>query len=324
MEEPPPDVALGDRSEEEVLAAVLPAFAAVPGVLVGPGDDAAVLDLSPGPVVATTDSMVRGQDWVDAWSTARDVAAKCLTQNLADIAAMGATPTSLLVSIAADPATPLAWLVDFAAELGSRAAARRVGVVGGDLSSASAGTIVVAVTALGRLDGRDPVCRGGAAAGDVVAVRGSLGRSAAGLLLLQRDGAGPDPAYPDLVAAHLRPEAPVVDGVVAADAGATAMIDVSDGLLRDADRVGRASGVLVDLERARLEPFVAALRGAVGDEAALECVLAGGEEHSLLAMFPGPDDVPAGWAVLGTVREGRGVAVDGVVTAPRGWDHFAG
>ena len=322
-----PGPTLAEVSEEEVLAAILPSFVATERELVGPGDDAAVLDLRPGPVVATTDAMVRGQDWLDEWSSPADVAVKCLTQNLADVAAMGAVPTSLLVTLAADRATPVRWLADFAAELGTRAEAAGVGVVGGDLSSAPQGTLVVSVTALGDLQGRDAVCRDGASPGDLVAVRGSLGRSAAGYRLLRRGALPGEPgttAYPELLAAHLRPVAPIAEGVVAARAGATAMIDLSDGLLRDADRVGRASGVLVDLAESALAPFVAALEPAVGEDEARECVLAGGEEHSLLATFPSADAVPAGWAVLGAVREGRGVALDGVLTAPRGWDHFAG
>lgn len=318
-EQNPPTLA--DLSEESLLAAILPSFAAAARDVVGPGDDAAVLVFERGPVVATTDSMVRGRDWLDEWSTPADVAVKCLTQNLADVAAMGAVPTSLLVSIAADPATPVAWMRDFAAALGQSAESAGVSVVGGDLSSAPAGTVVLSVTALGDLEGRAPVCRDGATAGDLIAVRGSLGRSGAGLWLLGRGAREVDPG---LVAAHLRPLGPVADGVVAADAGATSMIDVSDGLLRDADRVARASAVLLALDSARLRPFVDALASAVGEAVALECVLAGGEEHSLVATFPAGGPVPAGWAVIGSVRDGSGVSLDGIPTPPRGWDHFAG
>ena len=96
---------LGEVSEEGLLRSIFPFFAAQPGTVVGPGDDAAVLACS-GQVVATTDSMVRGRDWLDEWSSAADVGAKLLTQNLADVAAMGGTPTSILVTLVADPATP--------------------------------------------------------------------------------------------------------------------------------------------------------------------------------------------------------------------------
>lgn len=317
---------LRDVSEEQVLAEILPAFAATGLEVVGPGDDAAVLAAPHGTLVATTDSMVRGRDWLDEWSTPEDVAVKCLTQNLSDVAAMGARPTAVLVSLAADPATPLEWVRRFAAELGRVAASVGVSVAGGDLSSAPAGTLLVAVTALGDLVG-DPVRRDGARPGDVVAVRGTLGRSGAGLRLL-RAGRGSEPAAADLVRVHVAPPGAYGDGVVAASAGATAMIDLSDGLLRDLDRVARASGVLADLSAAALGADHDVLAPLVGAQDAWEDVLAGGEEHSLLATFPAPADVPRGWRVIGTVRptagEPPGVALDGVRQEPRGWDHFAG
>ncbi len=325
------DATLADVDEERLLAAIFPSFAGAGRDLVGPGDDAAVVMVRSGSIVATTDSMVRGRDWLDGWSSASDVAVKCLTQNLADVAAMGATPTSLLLSLVADPATPVAWVAELAHTFGTEASAHGVTVVGGDLSSAPAGTLVVSVTAFGELYGRDPVCRDGAAPGDVVAVRGSLGRSGAGLSLLQSGAADPaaaDDLVRDLVQAHLAPRGPVADGVVAADHGATAMIDISDGLLRDLDRVARASDVVIGLDEAVLARFAAALTPAVGADVALECVLSGGEEHSLLATYPRAEDVPRGWVVIGSVAdragERPGVAVAGIPTAPRGWDHFAG
>src|SRR6476661_3229002 len=177
---------LAQVSEGALLAEIFPYFAAHDGLLIGPGDDAAVIATS-GSVVATTDAMVRGRDWVDEWSTAADVATKAFTQNVADVAAMGAVPTSLLVTLVADPQTPVQWAVDFARTLGGLADAAGVAVAGGDLSSAPAGTVMVSITALGDLQGRDPVLRSGARPGDTVAVCGTLGRSAAGLALLQQD-----------------------------------------------------------------------------------------------------------------------------------------
>jgi thiamine-monophosphate kinase len=313
--------ALADLSEGELLAEIFPFFAPSPAVPVGPGDDAAVLATGQR-TVATTDSMVRGRDWLDAWSTPADVATKVLTQNLADVAAMGAVPTAVLVSLMADPRTPADWAVDFARAFGEQAAAAGVAVVGGDLSSAPADVLVVSVTALGDLDGREPVLRSGARPGDAVAVCGTLGRSAAGLALLEA-GADPRTEPPGTRAAclahHLRPHAPVRAGRAAADAGATAMIDLSDGLLRDGHRVAAASGVRLALSPAGLHEDVAALIEVVGGRA-LECVLAGGEEHSLLATFAG--EVPDGWRTIGEVVAGEGVTLEGVVQQPRGWDHF--
>jgi thiamine-monophosphate kinase len=274
---------------------------------------------------------------VDEWSSGADVAAKALTQNLADVAAMGGRPTAVLIALMADPAVEVDWVLDFARELGTRAAEAGVAVAGGDLSSAPAGVLAVAVTALGDLPGR-PVLRSGARPGDVVAVCGTLGRSAAGLELLQaraardehgaggqgrgaREAQGWSGAAAECVAHHLRPTTPLAAGPQAAASGATAMLDVSDGLLRDGSRLAAASGVRVALDSALLAPDVDVLREVVGD-GALECVLAGGEEHSLLATFGG--ELPPGWRALGRVEEGEGVTLDGEPQQPRGWDHFAG
>ena len=312
---------LADVSEGELLRRIFPFFAASPSLSVGPGDDAAVL-LTGSTTVATTDSMVRGRDWLDKWSSPGDVAAKLLTQNLADVAAMGATSTAILVSLVAEPATSLDWAVEFARTLGEQAAILGVAVAGGDLSSAPEGVLMVSVTALGDLGGRQPVLRSGARPRHVVAVNGTLGRSAAGLALLQ---AGADPrdvmdGIPgSCLAHHLRPVAPLAAGPEAARAGASAMIDLSDGLLRDGHRIAEASGVRLALSPTGLRDDHAALEPVVGD-AAWECVLAGGEEHSLLATFA--RGVPDGWRTIGVVEAGEGVTLDGVVQQPRGWDHF--
>ena len=101
------------------------------------------------------------------------------------------------------------------------------------------------------------------------------------------------------------------------------MLDVSDGLLRDGGRIARASGVCLDLEGAAIAADVLALAPLLGEAAALDFVLAGGEEHSLLATFPSAE-LPPGWRALGTVREGKGISLDGRVQRQRGWDHFAG
>ncbi|MFV0461864.1 MAG: thiamine-phosphate kinase [Nostocoides sp.] len=315
---------LGQYSEEEVLDTLLALLPTSGGKDVGPGDDGAVLSLS-GPLIATTDSMVRGTDWRDDWSSPADVASKCLTQNLADVAAMGAQPRSVLLSLVADPATPFAWVVDFARAFGQAARRAGVDVAGGDLSGAPSGTLMLSVTAFGQLAGQAPVLRSGAQPGDVVALAGTLGMSGAGLLLLQSRSM-PDQARTDsaLIAAHLSPRAPIEQGPVAAAAGAHAMIDISDGLLRDADRIGRASGVLVDLRVAALAPFAHPLTEALSADDALECVLTGGEEHSLLACFPDGMPLPPGWQVIGRIRPGLGVALDGEPAVAAGWDHFAG
>ena len=320
----PADTRLADLSEEEVLAATLPAFGAPPStVSVPPGDDAAVLAAPDGRVVATTDSMVRGRDWRDDWSTPQDVGRKLVAQNVADVAAMGARPTGLLVAIACDPATPLSWVVGLGEGVAYAASRAGCAVVGGDLSSAPPGVVIVAVTALGDLEGRDPVVRSGAQVGDVVAASGPLGRSGAGLVqLLAGETGGPD----DLRAWHRAPVCDVEAGVLAARSGASSMIDISDGLVRDLGRVARASGVTVALDGEALRARLVAgpVAEGVGEEEGLRQVLAGGEEHTLVATFA-PGDVPAGWVEIGTVAEGEpGVTLNGAVPEVTGWDHFRG
>lgn len=315
---------LSDLTEEELLAGIFPLLAGEdPGVLVGPGDDTAWVAAPDGRFLATTDAVVRGSDWLDEWSSGADVGHKVVAQNVADIAAMGGVPSGLLVTVAADPATSVAWVLDLARGIGEATAAAGTVVVGGDLSGAPAGTVMVSVTAFGSTEGRQPILRSGARPGDVVAVAGSLGRSGAGWALL-RDGR--EDEAPDLVATHRRPTPPLAEGPRAAASGAHAMIDLSDGLVRDAGRIAAASGVLIDLDEDALAPHIAALVPVVGEDEARACVLRGGEEHSLLATF---SEAPSGWHVLGMVRDlleagvpAPGVRVGGVEQSGGGWDHF--
>jgi thiamine-monophosphate kinase len=184
--------------------------------------------------------------------------------------------------------------------------------------------LTIAVTAFGDLEGRTPVLRSGARPGDVIAHAGARGDAARGLALLferATDASGePDPdatarvraEFPGLVSAQLAPAPPVFAGVVAAIAGATAMLDVSDGLARDALRVARASGVDLDFASERLgaEPHIA---------------LAGAEDHGLLATFPPDAAIPAPFEPVGRVVAGDGVVrVDGEIAGTGGWDPYAG
>ena len=287
--------------------------------LVGIGDDAAVLRAPDARVVATMDLLVEGRHFRRDWSSAVDVGSKAAAQNLADIAAMGAAPTALLVGFATPGDVPAAWARDLVRGLAQESARAGASVAGGDVSSA--GTIMIAVTALGDLAGRDPVTRGGAQPGDQLAVAGRLGRSAAGLALLE---AGlTRPAGP--VAAHRRPKPPYRSGPQAAALGATSMIDTSDGLVQDLGHVAAASGVRIDIETARLadDPQLRAAAAALGHADWLGWALAGGEDHALVATFAASTELPGDWSVIGSVSTGSGVRVDG--RSPRGrggWDHF--
>lgn len=330
---------LGGRGEEGVLADVVAAYADLPtgGVLVGPGDDTALLAVRRGAVLATTDTVVRDRDWRDDWSSPQDVGVKVVTQNLADLAAMGGRGTGLLVALVAPASLPVAWGRGLAEGIARAAGLAGVPVLGGDLSSTVGDVVMVAVTALGELGAgvETPVLRSGARPGDVLAVSGGLGRSAAGLEMLS-DGRldGEDDLERALLAHHRRPLTDLGQGPAAARAGATSMIDVSDGLVRDGDRVARASGVALVLDDGAVDRLAGALVPAVGEPVARRCVLSGGEEHELLATFTEPSAVPAGWTVLGRVAAaGDGGAVDrpgvwwrGERLDPSrgGWDHFGG
>ncbi|GGB39808.1 thiamine-monophosphate kinase [Flexivirga endophytica] len=318
MTQAPDTRTLADVDEQELLDTVLPRFAASDDVLIGPGDDTALLRVRSGASLATTDTMVLGRDWLDEWSDGADVGHKLVVQNVADIAAMGGRCTGLLVTLVADEGTRLQWVADFTT--GVAAAARDAGtvVVGGDLSSAPAGTRMVSITAFGELDHVEPVLRSGARPGDVLAVHGTLGRAAAGLLLLQR---GTVETNTNLVQAQRRPSTAYEQGPAAARAGATAMLDISDGLLRDGGRIARASGVRLDIDPAALAGDIQALTAAVGAADAETCVLTGGEEHSLLATFPS-GTLPSGWRVIGVVTAGSGITVGGQEHVRVGWDHF--
>jgi thiamine-monophosphate kinase len=290
-----------------------------PGTIVGIGDDAAVLAAPDSRVVASVDLLVEGRHFRRDWSGPVDIGGKAAVQSLADIAAMGAVPTALLVGLAAPGDLPVSWAEGLATGLAQESARAGASVAGGDVSEAPA--ITLSVTALGDLAGAAPVTRAGARPGDLVAVAGSLGLSAGGLALLQAGRSGPA----SLLAAYRWPQPPYDAGPEAARLGATSMIDISDGLGQDLGHVAAASGVLIDIESARLDPGQAlrAAADALGGLDPLDWVLAGGEDHCLAATFPPGTDLPERWAVIGQVTEGRGVRLDARPSGRlSGWNHF--
>ncbi len=310
-------VTLETAGELAVLARIFPRLPAAASALLGPGDDAAVVAAPDGRFVVTTDMMIDGPDFRLAWSTPHDLGWKAAASNLADIAAMGAVPTALVVAIAAPADSPVALLEGIADGLrdACRALAPGCGVVGGDLSVTA--TLTIAVTAFGDLEGRQPVLRSGASPGDVVAVAGVLGEAAASLRLLFAEAVDPV-GIPDAqlaarlrprTAAQLAPTPPISAGRAAAVAGATAMLDLSDGLAIDSGRLARASGVGID--------FAAESLGT--DPAG---ALAGGEDHSLLATFPANLSLPSGFRQIGVCISGVGLTVDGKPHDTAGWDPY--
>ncbi|MFI6536233.1 AIR synthase related protein [Nonomuraea sp. NPDC050547] len=400
-----------------------------PGVLLGPGDDAAVVTAPDGRVVVSTDLLVEGRHFRRDWSSGYDVGRKAAAQNLADIAAMGATPTSMVVALGMPADLPLSWVDELTLGFRDECALVGASVVGGDLARSD--TVVIGVTALGTLSGQAPVTRSGAKPGQLVAISGRLGHAAAGLALLESghlppsptpapttpppatsgsantSPPAPDPTDPlrptpdpdrsppapmgppsgptpltsasmgpgssvpgvggagrsgawsagsgprgiashavvageavpeagtgavgveglllEAVEGHRRPRPPYRSGPEAARLGASAMMDVSDGLLQDLGHIAKASGVRIVLDPAAFavdEPVLAAAKELGADP--LDWVLAGGEDHALVAVFPSEVRLPPEWRIVGRIEAGEGVTVTGRDDGPRGWDHFQG
>jgi thiamine-monophosphate kinase len=283
-------------------------------VLLGPGDDAALVSAGDGRTVVSTDVLVQDRHFRLDWSTPHDVGRKAIAQNAADIEAMGARPTAFVVGFGAPGDTPAALVDALADGLWDEAGRVGAGIVGGDLVSCP--QWVLSVTVLGDLEGRAPVLRSGAKAGSVLAVTGELGRSAAGYALWHNGIAG----FDELRRRHLVPQPPYGQGAAAAGAGAQAMIDVSDGLIGDLRHIAEASGVSIDLSTAALGADRDALTAAAAAAGAdpWPWVLSGGEDHALVASFAGP--APAGWRIIGRVLDGPArVLVDG-----QEWRGYAG
>jgi thiamine-monophosphate kinase len=314
------DATLADLGEFSVIDALTAIFEQGDHVDVGPGDDAAVLWCDDDQVLVSTDLMVEDRHFRRAWSEAADVGHRAAAQNLSDINAMGGRAHSLTVGLAVPPDLPVAWLLDFARGFAEECALVGASVVGGDLTRGDA--IVVAVTVIGRCR-IDPVLRSGAEPGDVVAIAGRQGWAAGGLAVLSRGFRSPRA----LVDAHRRPQPPYDAGPAAADAGATAMLDVSDGLLGDLAHLARASGVSIDVRREALEvpEALRSVAAATGSDPT-ELVLTGGDDHALVATFPADAEVPAAFRVIGSVSaagDAPAVTVDGAVhEGAGGWTHF--
>jgi thiamine-monophosphate kinase len=312
---------VGALGEFGLIDAVVGRFATTPDVLLGPGDDAAVVAAPDGRVVATSDLLVEGRHFRRDWSSAFDVGRKAAAQSLADVVAMGARPTALLIGLGVPPDLPAAWATGLADGLAHECALVGATVVGGDVVRSD--TVVVAVTALGDLEGRAPVTRSGARPGDVVALAGRSGWAAAGLAVLGRGFRSPRV----LADAHRVPAPPYAAGRAAALGGATSMIDVSDGLVQDAGHLADASGVVIALDTGRIaiDPPVAEAAAAFNSDP-LVWVLGGGDDHALLATFAPGSVLPTGFVEVGEVVAGEpSVLVDGATwTGAAGYEHFAG
>ncbi len=345
---------IGQLSEAELLASFLPIIDQhnkrvlakgrqhKPSMQLGPGDDCALLDLTEASTAVTIDSLTENQDFRQVWPCGQvtrgyDLGWKLASQNLADLAAMGAQPVSLLVSLGLPAEQPLDWLCDFAQGLVDscwQQGATSCTVSGGDLGKSR--EISATATALGRVLGR-PITRSAARDKDILAFNGHLGLAAAGLALLEQ------PKEPDknqsvltrAIEQQLRPQAAILAGQTAGSC-AHAMLDISDGLLRDADRLAQASGLTISIESSRLAAALELLKPvarwllpeAGAEELEQECLtwaLTGGEDHAMLACFA-PAELAEGFWPLGVCHKteaSAGVLLDGLQPRQLGWDHFA-
>ncbi|AWH95704.1 thiamine-phosphate kinase [Dietzia psychralcaliphila] len=316
---------VAEVGEAGVLAVLSGPGDAYTGDPVGNGDDAAVLGPAAATVV-TTDMLVEGTHFRLDLTTWRDIGRRAVAQNVSDVLAMGADCSRVLVALAVPGETTMEQIRELAAGIHGEAARSGAVVVGGDLTSAH--LVVVSVTAIGTLpEGARPLRIDGAAPGDRVALTGEPGRSAAGLaLLLAGHADGP------LQQAHRVPVPPIGSGRAARLAGATSLTDVSDGLMRDLSGMARASGVAADLvvDALPVDPRLGEAAAILGrpDPGAqvMDWILDGGEDHGLLGTFPTDSDVPAGFTVIGTIRDGDPgeVSLDGHPRTPGGWDSARG
>jgi thiamine-monophosphate kinase len=330
ISEPPTSARVADLGEFGLIARVTARLNTSPrGVLVGPGDDAAVVAAPDGRVVVTTDVMVERRHFRRDWSSSYDVGRRAAARSLADVVAMGATPTALVVALAVPGDLPVAWVDGLADGLRDECELLSAVVAGGDMAAAH--DVTLAVTALGDLGGAAPVTRGGARIGDVVVVAGRLGFAAAGLALLQ---AGHGEA--DLAEAHKRPQVPYAAALRLAKLGATSMIDVSDGLVADLGHVAKASKVRIELasDDLPLAPELVEAGLALGVDPR-GWVAGGGDDHAFAATLPSdlalravatladlPEPIP--FAQIGRVVAGDGVVfIDETPPGAPGHDHFS-
>lgn len=310
---------VGELGEQRVLARILQHLRPGKRVLLGPGDDCAILHTS-NETVITTDTMIEGHDFRLDWHTPKELGWKLAATNLSDVASMGATPTALTLAVACPEQTTVRFLEEIAQGMQHACDELAPGcsVAGGDLAQAP--ILMGAVTALGTLEGIPAVTRDGACPGDTVVYTGELGLAGLGLEALLRDGASARHNAGRAVSAHLTPVPPIQQGATLARAGATSMMDVSDGLSLDAARLGRASGVTVHLQESLLQQYFGQQQGTL---VPLRSMLTGGEDHGLLATLPPDHAVPPGVYPIGTVEERTTeLLLDGEPFTPAGWDTF--
>jgi len=291
-------------------------------VLLGLGDDAAIVQLDSSRVVASTDMLVEGQHFKKDWSSARDIGHRAAAANLADIIATGATPTALLIGLAIPGTTKVDWLIELVDGICEEAALVNAAVVGGDTTKSE--NLTISITALGNISdaglSQAPLKRSGAEPGNLVIMAGRLGWAEAGLSALRRGFKSPK----IVCDAHRRPKVPYFAGTIAKDF-VSSMIDVSDGLLQDLGHIAKASEVHIDIKTTALIPEQEILDVAAAlNVDPMIWVMSGGDDHAFVATLPRSRQVPDGFKVIGEVFKGEAqVTIDGKhFLGPKGHDHF--
>ncbi len=266
--------------------------------IVDTGDDAAVIGFGTARVAMSIDLFIEERHFRTDWSSGIDIGRRSAAAAMADICAMGTSPTTLLVGIAAPRETSLNLIREIFTGLTDEAAVAGARVVGGDVSSAN--QIFIAITALGLCPKKGVTTRGGAKVGDIVAINGRTGQGAAGLRVLQRGLRSPR----TLVESYRYPTIDYTAGLRARESGAHAMIDVSDGLVADLGHIAVASGVRIDIDSTSLEltEDLVSAAAAFGLDP-LQWALTGGDDHALVAVFSPNADLPNGFSVIGNVYE---------------------
>jgi thiamine-monophosphate kinase len=330
-----------DLTEDQLVAAVAKVLSGeAPGVLLGVGDDAALVEPGRGSMVLTTDMLLEGVHFDLGAIAPTDLGAKSIVVNVSDVAAMGGSPRYAVVSLGVPPTVETAWLIELYGGMRAACDEYALSLVGGDTNRAD--RVTIAVTVIGEVAPNSAVRRDGARPGDLVGVTGSLGAAAGGFLLSRLPPpklgrALGEPWGRALLEALHRPIARVGEGQTLAQEGATAMMDLSDGLAKDLSRLCAASGCGARI-RTDAVPVADALLAAADTLGvdALELALSGGEDYELVATLDATafdrarDELDERFGV--TLTEVGVIIDEGLVAAgpdgerplePRGWDHFA-
>ena len=266
------------------------------GVEVPAGDDAAVIGTEGSSLALSVDMYAEGKHFRTDWSTGIEIGRRCAAASMADVCAMGAQPAGVLLAIGMPGSTTSHWAGEFLAGFMEEADSAGAVVLGGDVSDCE--NIVISVTAIGHLPSGAALARSGAGAGDTVGICGRSGMAAAGLRVLQRGLRSPRV----LVDAFRVPNIDYSAGARAAKSGATSMIDISDGLVADLEHIARGSGVCIELDTKKIAvPEELVSTAAAFGVDPMGWILAGGDDHAIVATFPPKKRMPRGFTAIGKV-----------------------